>query len=60
MVKLFQNIIRTDVGLNLDGFDVFAPRKKGGRIKAMWALLSKRRSRPAQTGKRVYAPGQAI
>jgi hypothetical protein len=48
------------VGLNLDGFDVFAPRKKGGRIKAMWALLSKRRSRPAQTGKRVYAPGQAI
>ncbi len=46
-----------DSGLVLRDFDVFAPRK-GRLVKAVRALMSKRRSHPAYTGECVCAPCQ--
>lgn len=48
-----------DIGLNLQTFDVFPPRR-GKLVKAVRALMSKRRSHPAYTGECVCARCQVI
>lgn len=48
----------TDVGLNVKTFDVFAPRK-GRLVKAVRALMSKRRSHRPCTGECLCAACQA-
>ena len=47
-----------DVGLNVQTFDVFAPRK-GRLVKAVRALMSKRRSHRQLTGECLCAACQA-
>jgi hypothetical protein len=54
---MIRKMMMADVGLNLAAFDVFAPRR-GRLVKAVRALMSKRRSHPAYTGERACAACQ--
>jgi len=58
VLKMFLKMMMTDVDLNVQAFDVLAPRK-GRLVRAVRALMSKRRSRPAYTGECVCAACQA-